>query len=67
MKMTMKFAFYQVCLTSKYNRIAPGEDQLTEVKFYIGPFQIIVFLIATAVRIVFEYYVYDPNYFLESF
>ena len=52
--MTLKFAFYQVCLTSKYNRISPGEDQLTEFKFYIGPTQIIVFLISTAVRIVFS-------------
>ena len=62
--MTLKFAFYQVCLTSKYNRISPGEDQLTEFKFYIGPGQIIVFLISCAVRLwfpVFIIYKYIPE------
>jgi len=69
MKMTMKFAFYQVCLTSKYNRIAPGEDQLTDFKFHFGPVQIIVFLISSAARIVFNLFgekirkkLVSPNY-----
>ena len=67
MKMTMKFAFYQVCLTSKYNRIAPGDDQLTDFKFHFGIVQIIVFLISSAARIVFNLFgvkkeVFSPNY-----
>ena len=51
--MTVKFAFYQVCLTSKYNRIAPGDDQLTDFKFHIGLHQLIIFLISMGARIVF--------------
>lgn len=57
--MTVKFAFYQVCLTSKYNRIAPGEDQLTDFKFYIGPFQLIAFLVSMGARIVLNQHFYS--------
>ena len=55
--MTVKFAFYQVCLTSKYNRIAPGDDQLTDFKFHIGLQQLIVFLISMAARYWFPVFV----------